>query len=327
MIIVTGGAGFIGSALIWGLNQKGQDNILVVDQFESAHKWKNLVKRKFRSFISIDTLFPWLEDSKNLESVEAVFHMGACSSTTEKNMDYLLKNNTDYTVQLFKICQRQKIPFIYASSAATYGDGSSGFSDAHEEIENLHPINPYGYSKQLADLWILREGQKTSFWCGLKFFNVYGPNEYHKEEMRSLVDKAFPSVQSEGLMRLFKSYKEDFAHGEQKRDFIYIKDVVDIMLHIWSEHKSSPSGIYNVGTGKSRTFLDLGKALFTALELNPKFEFISMPESIRDQYQYFTEAKMEKLRQNFKYKKEMTSLEEGISDYVKNYLDSEDPYL
>lgn len=327
MIIVTGGAGFIASALIWGLNEKGIQNILIVDNVESSDKWKNLVKRKFHSIIAIDKLFPWLENSENLKQVECIFHIGACSSTTERDMDYLLSNNTDYTVNLFKICQKNKIPFIYASSAATYGNGEAGFSDEHGTLKNLRPINPYGYSKQLADETILASPNPSSFWCGLKYFNVYGPNEYHKNEMRSLVAKAYPQVRHTGVMRLFKSYKAGIKDGEQKRDFIYIKDVVKIMLHIYENHKTLTSGIYNLGTGTARSFLNLGEALFKALSLPQNFEFIPMPEDIRGQYQYFTEAKMDRLRNNLKYKDAMTSLEDGVQDYVHNYLSKEDPYL
>lgn len=328
MIIVTGGAGFIGSALVWGLNEKlAVEDILIVDDLENEEKWKNLVKRRFSSIIGIESFLLWLHNPENLKKISCIFHMGACSSTTEKDMDYLLKNNTDYTVRLFDICQKNKIPFIYASSAATYGDGLKGFSDSHELISELRPINPYGYSKQLADRQILHRLDQGTFWCGLKFFNVYGPGEYHKKEMRSLIAKAFPQVRETGLMRLFKSYKKEFADGEQQRDFIYVKDVINMMLHIYEHHKNIPSGIYNVGTGKARSFLDLGKALFRALELPQKFEFISMPEDIRNQYQYFTEANMEKALSSIKYPHKMTSLEEGVLDYVQNYLRTADPYL
>jgi len=331
MIVVTGGAGFIGSALIWGLNEKGIDRILIVDNVETTDKWKNLVKRKFQSLIAIEKFSKWLEDPANLKQVECIFHMGACSSTTERDMDFLLRNNVDYTVHLFNVCKKHKIPFIYASSAATYGVGNEGFSDAHDKIDTLRPINPYGYSKQLADRWILeaaKEGENP-FWCGLKFFNVYGPNEYHKEEMRSLVAKAYPQVQSTGVMRLFKSYKQGIKDGDQSRDFIYIKDIVKMMLHVFEQYKYLPnaSGIYNFGTGTARSFLNLGESLFHALSLPPRFEFIPMPEDIRDQYQYFTEAKMDKFTKNFKYTNTMTSLEDGVADYVRNYLSSGDPYL
>lgn len=328
MIIVTGGAGFIGSALVWGLNERGINDIVIVDDVESDHKWKNLVKRTFHTILPIDGLFPWLQKEENLERVSCIFHMGACSSTTERNMDYLLRNNTDYTVDLYRICEEKNIPFIYASSAATYGDGDQGFSDEHDVVKSLRPINPYGYSKQLADKAILaKDPRGYNFWCALKFFNVYGPNEYHKKEMRSLVAKACPQVEETKQMRLFKSHKEGYKDGEQKRDFIYVKDVVDLMLHIYDHYEDLESGVYNVGTGQARTFLDLGKALFKALDISPKFEFIPMPESIRNQYQYFTEANMTRVREKLKYSKEMTSLEDGIRDYVQNYLTSHDPYL
>jgi ADP-L-glycero-D-manno-heptose 6-epimerase len=327
MIIVTGGAGFIGSALLWALNKSGYNNILVVDNIESSDKWKNLVKRSFHSLVPIESIWDWLADTNRLKEVKCVFHMGACSSTTERNMDYLLQNNTHYTIRLFELCKKNKIPFIYASSAATYGNGSQGFSDSHDQISELRPINPYGYSKQLADQTIIKTSEPSSFWCGLKFFNVYGPGEYHKQEMRSLIAKAYPQVKETGVMRLFKSYKHGIEDGKQKRDFIYIKDVVDMMIHIWENHKSIPNGIYNIGTGKARSFFSLGQALFKALAIPEKFEFIPMPEEIRDQYQYFTEAKIEKLRQDLKYHQTMTSLEEGVSDYVRNYLNGDDRYL
>ena len=327
MIVVTGGAGFIGSALVWGLNQKGMDHILVVDDLGNFDKWKNLVKRKFHIILGIEKFLFWLDDPNNGDKIECNFHMGACSSTTERDMDFLLRNNTDYTIRLFKFCKERKIPFIYASSAATYGSGEKGFSDEHAGLESLQAINPYGYSKQLADRAILSLASEANYWYGLKFFNVYGPGEYHKEDMRSLVAKAFPNVRETGSMRLFKSYKSGIADGDQKRDFIYIKDVVKIMIHIFERHKDLTSGIYNVGTGKARSFRNLGEALFQALSLKPEIHYIPMPEDIRNQYQYFTEADVSRLRNQLHYKEDMTSLEEGVRDYVQNYLMKEDPYL
>ncbi len=327
MIIVTGGAGFIGSALVWGFNEKGFDDLLIVDHLESDNKWKNLVKRSFQMHLGIDKLLPWLQVEANKRRVEAIFHIGACSSTVERDMDFLLANNVDYTMQLFRYCANHQIPLIYASSAATYGMGEHGFADDPIHLPKLRPINPYGYSKQLVDRWVLESAHKPFFWCGLKFFNVYGPGEYHKKEMMSLVAKAYPQVQSTGRMKLFQSHKEGIADGQQKRDFIYIKDVVKIMLHIWEHHKTLPSGIYNVGTGKAQSFFELGQAMFKAMDRKAEFDFVPMPQDIRSQYQYFTEAKTERLRNDLKYMHPMHSVETGVGDYVRNYLSQEDCYL
>lgn len=327
MIVITGGAGFIGSALIWGFNDIGINNIAVVDRLGSENKWKNLVKRHFELILHRDQFFSWLEDKKNSSQIECVFHMGACSSTTEVDMDYLLTNNIQYTQKIFQFCTERQIPLIYASSAATYGLGEEGFSDDSEKIKFLKPINPYGYSKQVLDKWVLGKKDKPPFWCGLKFFNVYGPGEYHKKEMMSLVAKGYPQLMEKGKMQLFKSHKAGFADGQQKRDFIYVKDIVKIMLHIWQTHKKIPSGVYNVGTGLARSFFDLGKAMFTSASLNENINFIDMPENIRSQYQYFTEADISQLRNKVGYKAPFYSLEEGVDDYVRNYLSRADSYL
>lgn len=328
MIIVTGGAGFIGSALVWKFNQKNIDDVVVVDHMGSGLKWKNLVKRKLRDIVHKDQFLAWLESRPKSHNIDAIFHMGACSSTTEMNMDYLVENNLHYSMRLWEFCAKNKIPFIYASSAATYGAGESSFSDDPKVIPELRPINPYGFSKQLFDSWAIKQKVAPPFWAGLKFFNVYGPQEYHKGGQASVVWHAYPQIKEQASLKLFKSYRPDVKHGEQKRDFVYVKDVVDVLFHLYQAQRIAVSGVYNLGSGKARTFADLGRSVFKAVGLKKeKFEWIEMPESIRGQYQYFTEADLRLLRQKTGYKGKMTSLEEGIADYVKNYLASDDPYL
>ncbi len=328
MIIVTGGAGFIGSALVWKLNEKGISDIVVVDRMGEGSKWKNLVKRQITDIIHKDRFFEWLEQLPKGKSIDAIFHMGACSSTTATDVDYLVENNLHYSMNLWNYCSKNKIPFIYASSAATYGSGESGYSDSPKNITKLRPINPYGYSKHMFDLWAMKQTGKPPFWAGLKFFNVYGPQEYHKGGQASVVYHAFPQVKERGSLRLFKSYKEGVKHGDQMRDFVYVKDVVEILYHLYSVRRLAVSGIFNLGSGKARSFADLGRSVFRALgSKKEKLEWIDMPEQLRNQYQYFTEADLEELRQRTGYKKKMTSLEDGVTDYVTNYLSKEDPYL
>ncbi len=323
MIIVTGGAGFIGSAFVWKLNQQGIDNIIIVDQLGSDDKWKNLVNRRFTDCLHKDDFIKIVQEDKEPWKVRAVIHMGACSSTTERDADYLWKNNYLYSRMLAQWSLRHGIRFIYASSAATYGDGSSGFSDDHETISSLKPINMYGYSKHVFDLWVLKNKLESKM-TGIKFFNVFGPNEYHKGDMTSVIYKAFNQIRETGKVRLFKSYKKEYPHGGQLRDFVYVKDCVDVMW--WFLNNPDANGIYNLGTGKARTWKDLIKAVFSALERKTNIQFIEMPESIRNQYQNFTEAQMNKLKTagcavNF------ASLEETVRDYVVNYLQNHDPYL
>ena len=324
MILITGGAGFIGSVLAKQLNTLGHTDIVIVDKLEDSSKWKNLRGIKYLEYIHADELFNGDYDDL-IAQTDLVFHMGACSSTTETNMDFLMKNNVAYTQALFRFAATKNIPFIYASSAATYGDGELGYSDNEEELSKLMPLNPYGYSKQLVDEWILKEEAKPDHWFGLKFFNVYGPNEYHKKEMRSLVHKSFEQIKAEGCVKLFKSYKPEFKDGEQLRDFIYVKDIVRVMIELADPEVHTHSGIYNLGTGKARSFLDLTKATFKAMNINPKIEFIEMPEALKSQYQYYTQAEMGKLLKvlpGF----EFTSLEEGIFDYVQNYMMKFNPH-
>ncbi len=322
MIIVTGGAGFIGSALIAALNKRQTTDILVVDELGTDRKWKNLRNLSFTDYVEKDDFLDMVIEDKLDSSIDAVFHLGACSDTTETNASYLIKNNYEYSKLLAQWATADNIRFIYASSAATYGDGSASFSDDQEKIENLRPLNMYGYSKHLFDLWARRTGLLKKL-VGLKYFNVFGPNEYHKADMRSFCIKAFEQITSTGKVRLFKSYKPEYADGEQKRDFIYVKDAVDMTLFFYD--KLQTNGLFNIGSGKARTWNDLVKAVFAAMGKEPNIEYIEMPESIRNQYQYYTCADITNLRKAG-YNKETTPLEDTIKDYVQNYL-QKDEYL
>ncbi|MFH1370104.1 MAG: ADP-glyceromanno-heptose 6-epimerase [Planctomycetota bacterium] len=319
MIIVTGGAGFIGSALVAELNKRGVDDILVVDRLACDQRWKNLVNLRFADYIDKDDFLDMVAEDVLPFSVEAVFHLGACSSTTETDVSFLMENNYEYTKQLAQWAADENIRFIYTSSAATYGDGSQGFSDDEAKLETLKPLNPYGYSKQIFDLWAKRNGLFKKI-VGLKYFNVFGPNEYHKGEMRSFALKAFEQINATGKVRLFKSHRPDYKDGEQKRDFLYVKDAVDMTLFFLDNPKTA--GIYNLGAGTARTWNDLAKAVFAAMGRAPNIEYIDMPDSVRNQYQYFTEADISKLR-TAGYKASITSLEDAVKDYVQNYLKKE----
>lgn len=324
MILVTGGAGFIGSVLAKTLNLLGHTDLVIVDKLEDSTKWKNLRGVKYVDYIHADELFSGEYDDLIAET-DLIFHMGACSSTTEKNMDFLMKNNVAYSQALFRFAATKNIPFIYASSAATYGDGEQGYSDDHVGLFELMPMNPYGYSKQLFDEWVLKEDKKPDHWFGFKFFNVFGPNEYHKDDMRSLVHKAFEQISSGSPVKLFKSHRPDFKDGQQLRDFVYVKDVVRVMIELADPDKSEFSGIYNLGTGKARSFLDLINATYKAMDKSPKVEFIDMPEAIRGQYQYYTQAEMGKLLTAIPGF-EFCSLEAGVLDYVQNHLMKSNPH-
>lgn len=321
MIIVTGAAGFIGSCIVKKLNDKGIRNIICVDRFEEDDKWLNLRGLHYAEyihadeFIQHDVLYSIFENDK----VKAVYHMGACSSTTERDVDYLMKNNVEYSKILFSVCADFDTPIVYASSAATYGAGENGYDDHHEGIDKLMPLNAYGYSKQLMDEWALREEETPNKWYGVKFFNVYGPNEYHKGNMSSVVYQAFNQINETGGMKLFKSYRSEFKDGEQLRDFVYAKDIVNAMIALITEDHSGPNGIYNLGAGEARSFLDLTKATFKAMGIQEKIEFIEMPEALKNQYQYFTEANMKKFKSVFPDFK-FSTLEEGVTDYIKNHL-------
>jgi ADP-L-glycero-D-manno-heptose 6-epimerase len=313
MIVLTGGAGFIGNHTLTALNRMGCTDVLVVDNVASSLKWENLVGKDFREYVPKGSLWSWLE-RRGRETIEAVIHLGACTDTMEKDFDYLAENNVAYTRRLWRICTDRQIPFIYASSAATYGDGENGFVDDHGQTAAYKPINPYGYSKHLFDLWALKEKKTPSRWYGIKFFNVYGPCENHKGRMASVPNFAIPQARQSGKIRLFKSYRAGIGDGEQKRDFVYVQDVVDVVIHFLDSAASS--GLYNAGTGRSRSFNDLAAAIFSALNIAGEIEYVDMPEAIRDNYQYFTEADMEKLTATgYRYKP--VSLEEGIARYVE----------
>lgn len=316
MIIVTGGAGFIGSAIVWRLNTLGNNNVIIVDELGTTDKWKNLVGLKFQEFIHKDDFISDVVEDTVEFPIEAIIHMGANSSTTEKDADHLLSNNYLYTQELAKYSLSKKIRFIYASSAATYGDGSLGFVDDESKLETLRPLNMYGYSKQLFDLWA-KKNKVLDKIAGVKFFNVYGPNEYHKGDMRSVVHKAFEQVRDTGKVRLFKSLHPKYKDGEQMRDFVYVKDAVDMTLY-FLEHPDK-NGIFNVGAGKARTWNDLVTALFHAVGKSVNIEYIDLPENLREKYQYFTEANLSKIK-SAGYSEPTISLEDGVSDYVKNYL-------
>jgi len=323
MIIVTGGAGFIGSAFVWKLNTEGINDIVIVDELGHTDKWKNLVNRRYVEYIHKDVFLRMLRSDQIPFKPVAIIHMGACSSTTERNADYLMDNNYHYTCRLAEWALARDIRFIYASSAATYGDGSQGFSDENIVTETLRPINMYGYSKQLFDLWVLRNKVETKL-AGIKFFNVFGPNEYHKGDMRSVVHKAFEQIRDTGMVRLFRSYKPEYVDGGQMRDFVYIKDCVEVMW--WLLQYPKIHGIFNLGTGKARTWNDLIHAVFSAMNMKPCIEYFDMPPEIRNQYQYFTEARMDKLQQAG-YPVNFLPLEAAVQDYVANYLQKPDPHL
>jgi ADP-L-glycero-D-manno-heptose 6-epimerase len=316
-ILVTGGAGFIGSALIWALNKLGIDNILVSDQLGTDEKWKNLASLRFDDYVSSEILLKGIEkENSKFQDIRWVFHLGACSATTELNAGYLMDNNYGYTRTLCEWSINNRARFVYASSAATYGDGLNGMLDDEKCIETLRPLNAYGYSKQAFDYHAKRRGLLSKI-VGLKYFNVFGPNEWHKGEMRSLVNKAFGQVRDTGTIKLFKSYKPEFNDGEQKRDFLYVKDAVDMTLHLAVTQRAN--GLYNLGSGQARTWIDLANAVFAAVSKPAQIEFVEMPESIRDKYQYFTEANIEKLRATG-HSGPKFKLEEAVADYVLNYL-------
>lgn len=318
MIIVTGGAGFIGSALVAGLNSRGITDILVVDELGCDEKWKNLRNLSFADYVEKSDFLEMVLEEGSCPPAEAVLHMGACSSTTETNASYLIKNNYEYSKLLAQWATDSDIRFIYASSAATYGDGSEGFGDNDQTIDRLRPLNMYGYSKQLFDLWARRTGLLGKI-AGLKYFNVFGPNEYHKGDMRSFILKAFEQIKAAGRVKLFKSHNPEYADGEYVRDFLYIEDAVDMTLFFLDN--PNVSGLYNIGTGRARSWNDLVKATFAAMDKEPVIEFAEMPQSIRNQYQYYTEADISKIRKAG-YRKKTTPLESAIKDYVQNYLRS-----
>ena len=317
MIVVTGGAGFIGSAIVAELNRRGQTDILIVDALGHSVKWKNLRALSFSDYAERDDFLNHVREGQIADEVDTVFHMGACSSTTETDCSFLIRNNFEYTKHLAQWCVASDIRFVYASSAATYGAGEQGFRDDATEIHTLCPLNPYGYSKQLFDLWAHKHGLLDKI-IGLKYFNVFGPNEYHKGDMRSYALKGFEQIKASACVKLFKSGDSKYAHGECVRDFIYVKDAVDMTL-FFMDHPDI-AGLFNIGTGRARTWNDYVKAIFAALGQEAHIDYIDMPDAIRHQYQYYTQACMDRLYQAG-YSRTPLSLEEAIRDYVQNYLE------
>jgi ADP-L-glycero-D-manno-heptose 6-epimerase len=316
MIIVTGGAGFIGSGIVAALNAKGIKDILIVDVLGRDEKWKNLRNLAYTDYLEAGNFLDIITAGKFFLPVDAVFHLGACSATTETDASYLISNNFEYSKSVASFAMDKKARFIYASSAATYGDGSKGFCDDEAMLSQLQPMNMYGFSKQMFDLWSQNNGMAKKI-VGLKYFNVYGPNEYHKGDMRSFILKGFMQIQQTGRVKLFKSYNPQYKDGCQMRDFVYVKDAVDMTLFFLENKKAN--GVFNVGTGRARTWLDLANALFAAMNMQPNIVFEDMPTVLRDKYQYFTQAEIGKIR-GAGYKKEITSLEDAVRDYVQNYL-------
>lgn len=315
MIIVTGGAGFIGSCVVRTLNDAGINDIIIVDNIASTDKWLNIRNKKYIKYVHKSR---FLEELPSYENVEAIIHMGAQSSTTEKDFDYLWNNNFEYTKTIWNYCTEKQISFIYASSAATYGNGELGFDD-RMDIDQLRPLNGYGYSKQLFDQWVKHQAVDCpKQHVGLKFFNVYGPNEYFKGSMASMVFHGYKQIKECGKIKLFKSCNPDYKDGEQLRDFVYVKDICSVIF--WLLQNKNVSGLFNVGTGKAQSFKELATATFCALNLEPNIEYIIMPEHLKEKYQYYTQASMVKLRLAG-YDKEFSNLEEGVGDYVREYLD------
>ena len=321
MIIVTGAAGFIGSCLIQRLNQDNFNYIIAVDDFSNEEKNRNLVGKKIQEKVERENFFDWLD--ANYQEVEFCFHIGARTDTTEFDVEIFNKLNLNYSKKIWKKCYEYQIPLVYASSAATYGLGENGYDDNESLIPQLKPLNPYGDSKNDFDIWALKQEEQPFFWAGLKFFNVYGPNEFHKGRMASVIWHTFNQIKKTGSMKLFRSHNPEFKDGEQMRDFVYVKDVVEVCIFLMHHRKNS--GIYNLGSGKARTFIDLVKNTFKSLENDEVISFVDTPEDIRDKYQYFTEANMSKLK-SIGYERPFHTLEEGVSDYVKNYLVEERYY-
>jgi ADP-L-glycero-D-manno-heptose 6-epimerase len=315
MIVVTGAAGFIGSCLVSQLNQIGISDLILVDDFSISEKNKNLEGKECIKKIDRSDFFSWLESTK--PNIDFIYHIGARTDTTEFDKAIFDELNVSYSQKIWNYCTTKSIPLVYASSAATYGLGEFGYDDNHALISNLVPLNPYGESKNDFDKWVLSQINQPPFWAGLKFFNVYGPNEFHKGRMASVIFHAFNQIQEKGKVKLFRSHNPNFKDGEQLRDFIYVKDLIDVCLFL--KDKKPVSGIYNLGSGNARTFLDLVKNTFHSLNKQVEIQFIDTPEDIRDKYQYFTEANMAKLRKAG-YTKEFTTLENGVNDYVSNYL-------
>lgn len=328
MIVITGGAGMIGSIIAWHLNtQLSTNDLVIVDRLTHENQWQNLVKHQYAQYLDKDQLLAWLETR---DDISAIIHMGAISATTERDFNKLVADNIQYSQHLWAYCAKQNIPFFYASSAATYGDGELGYDDA--SIENLRPLNGYGYSKHFFDQWALQQVSKhspsPSAWAGFKFFNVYGPNEYHKERMASVAFHSFNQFKAQGTVKLFKSHRPDYQDGMQLRDFVYVKDAASVVAYFLESAlngKACSNGIYNIGTGEARSFKDLATNVMTSMGREPNITYIDMPEDLQGRYQYFTQATMQKIR-DAGYTKPFYSLEEGVKDYVQNYLMLDDQY-
>lgn len=317
MIVVTGAAGFIGSCLVKKLNDENYNDIVLVDDFSKEDKSKNLEGKKFSRKIDRSAFFDFIKNEHRF--IQFIFHIGARTDTTEFNKQIFDELNLNYTKRVWELCVEFGLPLVYASSAATYGNGEQGYDDDESLISKLKPLNPYGDSKNDFDKWALAQERKPYFWCGLKFFNVYGPNEYHKAKMASVIFHAFNSIQKTGEVKLFRSHNAKYKDGEQLRDFVYVKDVAEVCFYLMHHRKNS--GIYNLGSGSARTFLELTRAVFKSMKKEERISFIDTPAEIRDKYQYYTKAEMKKL-QNIGYSKPFTSLEDGIDDYVRHYLSS-----
>jgi ADP-L-glycero-D-manno-heptose 6-epimerase len=321
MIVVTGAAGFIGSYLVGKLNKAGYKDLILVDKIDDRLKELNLVHKTYKKFIDRDNFFKWLINHSR--DVEFIFHLGARTDTLGQEPHLYQQLNLIYSQRLWNICSEIQVPLVYASSAATYGNGEWGFSDSHRNISNLRPLNLYGWSKHDFDVWALKQFRTPPFWAGLKFFNVYGPNEYHKGQMASVVLHAFQTIRETGKMKLFRSHHRDYKDGEQSRDFVFVEDIADVMLFFMESQKNH--GIFNVGTGKARSFLDLTTSVFRSLNLTPDISFVDTPIDLRGRYQYFTEADIQKLRE-IGYTKPFTELEAGVEEYVGEFLMAEACY-
>ena len=320
MIIITGSAGFIGSVVVNCLNQNGKNNLILVDDFSKKNKERNYINSNYSQLINRDIFIDWLKENHN--EVDFIVHLGARTDTTEFDWSVFESLNVNYTKSLFSLCSDYSIPLIYASSAATYGNGEFGYIDNHDIVYKLQPLNPYGKSKNEVDKWVLQQDKQPPFWAGLKFFNVYGPNEYHKGRMASVIFHSFNQIKETGKVKLFRSHRPDYKDGEQLRDFIYVKDIASViifMIEKFQQNKPIESGLYNLGTGKARSFYDLAANTFRAMNKEVNIEFVDIPCDIRDKYQYYTEADITKLR-SAGYDKDFTSLEDGVYDYVKNFL-------
>ncbi len=316
MIVITGAEGFIGSCLVARLNQDNFNDLVLVDDFDSTkNREKNLENKKYTAKIERKDFLNWL--ALNANQVQFIFHIGARTDTTESDETIFKKLNLDFSQELWNICVNEGLPLVYASSAATYGEGENGYNDDESKLNLLNPMNPYGRSKNEFDKWAVSQNKKPFFWAGLKFFNVYGPNEYHKKRMASVVFHAYNQIVETGKVNLFRSHKSEYKDGEQKRDFIYVKDLCDVCLFLMHQRKNS--GIYNLGTGEARTWNDLAESIFKAMNLPKNIEYIDIPEDIKEKYQYFTEANMNKLR-SIGYAKPFTKIEAAIEDYIKNYI-------